>query len=64
VLALAAAWAVKTGEARKRGKSNRASRTTAERKKVRSDSDTRIIQEVLFEIKRYARGNIFEILRC
>jgi len=63
VLAVAVAWAIKTGEAesainpieiKKNGR--------AQQSIFRQGCE--IIQEVLFEVRRYSTVNIFEILRC
>ena len=63
VLALAVAWAIKTGEAEN-------AKNPIEMKKNGRPQQSlfrlgcEIIQEVLFEVKRYSRVNIFAILRC
>ena len=63
VLALAVAWAIKTGEA------ENAVNSIEIKKNGRAQTSLfrlgcEIIQEVLFELKRYSRVNIFAILRC
>lgn len=63
VLALAVAWAVKTGEAESAAnpieiKKNGRAQQSIFRK------GCEIIQEVFLELKRYSTVNIFEILRC
>jgi hypothetical protein len=63
VLALAVAWAIKTGEAESAAnpieiKKNGRAQCSIFRK------GCEIIQEVFLELKRYSTVNIFEILRC
>jgi len=63
VLALAAAWAVKTGELESAEKPIEIKNNGRAQKSL-FRLGCEIIQEVLFEIKRYSKVNIFEILRC
>ncbi len=63
VLALAAAWAVKTGELES-AESPIEIKHNGRAQKSLFRLGCEIIQEVLFEIKRYSKVNIFEILRC
>ena len=63
VLALAAAWAVKTGELESAENAIEIKHSGRLRKSL-FRLGCGIIQEVLFEIKRYAKVNVFEILRC
>ncbi len=63
VLALAAAWAVKTGELESAENAIEIKHNGRAQKSL-FRLGCEIIQEVLFEIKRYSKVNIFEILRC
>ena len=63
VLALAAAWAVKTGELESAENPIEIKNNDRPQKSL-FRLGCEIIQEVLFEIKRYSKVNIFEILRC
>ena len=63
VLALAAAWAVKTGELESAENPIEIKKNGRPQKSL-FRLGCEIIQEVLFEIKRYSKVNIFEILRC
>ena len=63
VLALAAAWAVKTGEPESAGNPIEIKNNGRAQKSL-FRLGCEIIQEVLFEIKRHSKVNIFEILRC
>ena len=63
VLALAAAWAVKTGELESAENAIEIKNNGRAQKSL-FRLGCEIIQEVLFEIKRYSKLNIFEILRC
>ena len=63
VLALAAAWAVKTGELES-AENPIEIKNNGRPQKSLFRLGCEIIQEVLFEIKRYSEVNIFEILRC
>ena len=63
VLALAAAWAVKTGELESLENAIEIKHSGRLRKSL-FRLGCEIIQEVLFEIKRYAKVNVFKILRC
>ncbi len=62
VLALAAAWAVKTGELESTQNAIEIKNNGRAQKSL-FRLGCEIIQEVLFEIKRYSKVNIFEILR-
>lgn len=63
VLALAVAWAIKTGEAESAVNSIEIKNNgRAQQSLFRLGCE--IIQEVLFEVKRYSTVRIFEILRC
>ena len=62
VLALAAAWAVKTGELESAEKPIEIKNNGRPQKSL-FRLGCEIIQEVLFEIKRYSKVNIFEILK-
>ena len=63
VLALAAAWAVKTGELES-AENPIEIKNNGRAQKSLFRLGCEIIQEVLFEIKRHSKVNIFEILRC
>ena len=63
VLAIAAAWAIKTGELESIEHEIEIKNTGRSQKSV-FRLGCELIQEVLFEIKRYSMVNIFEILRC
>lgn len=63
VLALAAAWATKTGELESAENPIEIKKNGRPQKSL-FRLGCEIIQEVLFEIKRYSKVNIFEILRC
>ena len=63
VLALAAAWAVKTGELESVENPIEIKHNGRAQKSL-FRLGCEIIQEVLFEIKRYSKVDIFEILRC
>ena len=63
VLALAAAWAVKTGELES-AENPIEIKNNGRAQKSLFRLGCEIIQEVLFEIKRHSRISIFEILRC
>ena len=63
VLALAAAWAVKTGELESAEKPIEIKKNGRPQKSL-FRLGCEIIQEVLFEIKSYSKVNIFEVLRC
>ena len=63
VLALAAAWAVKTGEMESAENAIEIKKNGRAQKSL-FRLGCEIIQEVLFEIKRHSKVNIFEILRC
>ena len=63
VLALAAAWAVKTGELESAENAIEIKNNGRVQKSL-FRLGCEIIQEVLFEIKRYSKVNVFEILRC
>ena len=63
VLALGVAWAVKTGEAESAVKPLvRKKNGRPQQSLFRLGCD--LIQEVLSEVKRYSRVNIFDLLRC
>lgn len=63
VLALAAAWAVKTGELESAENAIEIKNNGRAQKSL-FRLGCEIIQEVLFEVKRYSKVNVFEILRC
>ena len=63
VLALAAAWAVKTGELES-AENPIEIKNTGRPQKSLFRLGCEIIQEILFEIKSYSKVNVFEILRC
>ena len=63
VLSLAAAWATKTGELESAENPIEIKKNGRPQKSL-FRLGCEIIQEVLFEIKRYSKVNIFEILRC
>ncbi len=63
VLALAAAWAVKTGELESAENAIEIKKNGRPQKSL-FRLGCEIIQEVLLEIKRHSQVNIFEILRC
>lgn len=63
VLALAAAWATKTGELESAENPIEIKKNGRPQKSL-FRLGCEIIQEVLFEIKRHSKVNIFEILRC
>lgn len=63
VLAIAVAWAIKTGELESIENPIEIKKNGRLQKSV-FRLGCELIQEVLFEIKRYATVNIFEILRC
>ena len=63
VLALAAAWAVKTGELES-AENPIEIKNNGRAQKSLFGLGCEIIQKVLFEIKRHSKVNIFEILRC
>ena len=63
VLALAAAWAVKTGELESAENAIEIKNNGRPQKSL-FRLGCEIIQEVLLEIKRHSQVNIFEILRC
>ena len=63
VLSLAAAWAIKTGELESAENPIEIKKNGRPQKSL-FRLGCEIIQEVLFEIKRYSKVNIFEILRC
>ena len=63
VLALAAAWATKTGELGS-AENPIEIKNNGRAQKSLFRLGCEIIQEVLFEIKRHSKVNIFEILRC
>ena len=63
VLALAVAWATKTGEIESEENPIEIKKNGRPQKSL-FRLGCEIIQEVLFEIKRHSNVNIFEILRC
>ena len=63
VLAIAVAWAIKTGEM-EIIENPIEIKTTGRLQKSAFRLGCELIQEVLFEIKRYSTVNIFEVLRC
>ncbi len=63
VLALAVAWAIKTGEAESAVNSIEIKKNGRAQQSI-FRLGCEIIQEVLVEVKRYSTANIFAILRC